>query len=724
MKRRDFLKAASATAALQFANGTLHAEQVLPDAIQPAVKTVYVVAKCHLDLGFTDFEDNVIHTYFKTFIPQAIDTARELQQVNGEERYVWTLAAWMVYQYLEQASPSDRKNAEQAIAAGQLAWHAMPFTWQSEMLDRSLLESSFGISKALDKRFGVTTIAGKLTDVPGHTRGIIAPTVAAGVHFLDVGSNLHPPDVPAFPHLFNWRDPSGVQIAVLYHHGYGGTVAIPGTDTAVAINVRDDNSGPHLVSEIKTYYADLHRQFPNATIIATNLNTVAKAILPVSSHFPVVTQEIGDVWIYGAGSNPERVARYRELCRLRLEWLGRGAFQSGDAVDFAFMRRLILVTEHNWGLDTGGLPLPGMLLNRHGVYSPDELAQARASDAVFQKYDACWAEKNADVDRAVRTLPETLRAEAQKRLDALRPIPPKIRAHNGKTDLETEHFTLSLDPKNGAITRLLDRRNHREWASAAHPLALFRYETFDSRQCDRYVRQFATLPADMKLPPDFHDKFLSIMNNIWGKPGLDQYAVEARMWEPELKTVSLEETPEDHRFIAELHIPDAGPAEAKFVAWPRRITTEIVMPKSRPEVQITLWCTDKRANRLPEAMWFSFSPDAPSQTGWQLEKLNQPVSPNDVISYGGRHMHAVTRYVRYSDAHGVFQMETLDAPLIAPGQRLLTDFNNRPPNMLEGFHVNLYNNLWNTAFPQWYGADMRFRFVLSFPQKEKPFDEI
>lgn len=723
MKRRDFIKAATAALAIQLGDGTACAGDAKTNSPHSEIKTVYVVAKCHLDLGFTDFEDNVIRTYFEDYIPRAIDIAKDLQQIDREERYVWTLGSWLVYQYLEQASSDDRKNMEEAIAAGQIAWHALPFTWQTEMLDRSLVESAFGISKALDKRFGITTIAGKLTDVPGHTRGLIGPATAAGVQFLDIGANLHQPDSPPYPGLFNWRDTDGAQITVLYHNGYGGTVVVPGTDVAVAINVRDDNSGPHLVGEIKAYYADLRRQFPNATIVATNLNTVAKAIQPVRSRLPVVTQEIGDVWIYGAGSDPGKVARFRELSRLRLEWIKQGAIQPGDAVDFAFISRLILITDHNWGLDTGGLPRPGMLLNHPSIYTPDELAKARATDSIFQKYDACWAEKAADVGRAIDTLPEHLRAEAQQRLQSLTPVAPEIHGHNGQTAVKTQYFTLSIDPGTGAISRLLDKRTNREWASAKNTLAHFRYETFDSEQCNRYVHQFAAPPPEITQMPVFLNGYWTIMNNIWGKPGLDKYPVEARTWEPVLQRASVEETPAAHRLIAELRIPDTGARVANFVAWPRRLAMEILLPKASPEIQITLWCIDKRANRLPEAMWLSFSPDAPSLEGWRLDKLNRPVAPNDVMSQAGRHMHAVTRHVRYDDAKGAFLLETLDAPLIAPGQRLLTDFNNRQPDMREGIHVNLYNNLWNTAFPQWYGNDMRFRFVLSFPQAGTPTEK-
>ena len=713
MKRREFLKAGAAAMAAQLGSGRFRAEE--PNA---TVRTVYVVAMCHLDVGFTDLKRTVIETYFEHYIPTAIDTARKLKQTGAHERYVWTLSSWMLYEYLEKASAEGRKNMEQALANGDIAWHAMPFTWYSEMLDRSLMASAFNISKALDSRFGVTTVAGKLSDVPGHTRGLIGPAVEAGIQFLDIGANMRPPVVPPGPHLFRWRDLEGTEITVLYHLlNYGGIAAIPGTDVAVAVNERDDNSGPHPISEIESYYSSLRRQFPNATIVATNLNTVAKAVLASSATLPVVTQEIGDVWIYGIGSDPGKVARYRELSRLRLEWLSKGVFKPGDPVDVAFSSKLILATEHNWGIDTGVAALwkeaqkkgshPDVLLDHPHVYTPDELARARGIYPSFKKLEASWAEKRAEIGMAVEVLPPELRSEAQQRLQSLTPVVPKIGGaapHRAGAEIETEHFTVALDANTGAFGRLLDKRTGREWASASQPVALFRYQMFTSADCLRYVGQFSEIHP---VP--------SWIVNGWAKPGIENYPVESRVWEPGIHAAYVEETADHHRIVLELRIPDAGAKLAELVSWPRRLTEEILLPKSSPEIQVTLSCFEKRANRLPEAMWFSFSPDAPFEQGWRFEKVDQPVSPHDVVSYGGRHLHGVTRKVTYRDSRGVFVLETLDASLVAPGQRKLTDFDNRDPEMHGGVHVNLFNNLWNTAFPQWYGDDMRFRFVMSFP---------
>ena len=41
------------------------------------IKKVIVVHKTHLDIGFTDSARNVMHKYLETFIPGAVETARE-----------------------------------------------------------------------------------------------------------------------------------------------------------------------------------------------------------------------------------------------------------------------------------------------------------------------------------------------------------------------------------------------------------------------------------------------------------------------------------------------------------------------------------------------------------------------------------------------------------------------------------------------------------------------
>jgi hypothetical protein len=75
-------------------------------------------------------------------------------------------------------------------------------------------------------------------------------------------------------------------------------------------------------------------------------------------------------------------------------------------------------------------------------------------------------------------------------------------------------------------------------------------------------------------------------------------------------------------------------------------------------------------------------------------------------------MHAVSNGLSYKDAQGSFSIETLDAPVIALGERSPIYFSESQPEIAKGIHVSLFNNGWGTNYIQWFGEDMRFRFTL------------
>lgn len=206
LKRRDFVKTMAAAGAgllLDSSLPGLHAEEATPD---PAVRRVLVMFKCHFDAGFVDTQYNVVHhRYFQKFFPQAIDIARSAN-AGGQRRYVWTTGSWLLYEYLEQASQAERKATEEAIHRGDLAWHALPFSWQSEMLPPSMIEGSLALSRSLDKRFGATTTGAKMTDVPGHTRALWLRWPRAALR-CSKSAPTAAPRPPRFRHCFCGRTP-------------------------------------------------------------------------------------------------------------------------------------------------------------------------------------------------------------------------------------------------------------------------------------------------------------------------------------------------------------------------------------------------------------------------------------------------------------------------------------------------------------------------------------
>lgn len=613
----------------------------------------------------------------------------------GENRYVWTTGSWLLYEYLEQAAPAERKQMEEAIARGDIAWHALPFSWQTELMDPSMIAATIGFSKSLDRRFGRTTTGAKMTDVPGHTRGLIAPLAENGVAFLDIGVNSAstPPEVPS---VFNWQDADGHSIVMIYHHReYGGVVTIPGSNIAVSVNVRNDNSGPHTPEEINTIYSQLRRQFPNAHLRAASLTEIANAVAPHRTNFPAVTQEIGDTWIYGVASDPVKVARFRELLRLRREWIAGGQLAASSDTDVALMRRFSLAVEHTWGTDT-----KTWLDFDH--YTPHDLAEM-LDRPNYRTVMHSWEEKRDDINQGVAALPAALRGAAAQRLLEVKATPPALeglKVHAPGEAMETTHFSVTVDPATGAIRSLRHKASGRDWASAEHPLGLFVYQTLSKEDYDRFLDSYVKSKEDW-APKDF------------GKPNIEKFGAQSRTWLPEIVQCWSGRDEHGWRIVTQLRITNANPGDTAITAWPEKIYAELRLPNDEARLELNLSWFSKKANRLPEALWLTFQPNANETRNWTLNKVGRNVSPFDVVAGGNRHMHAVLDGIHYKDGRGMLAINSLDAPLLALGVRSPIYFSNEQPDIRNGIHFCLFNNGWGTNYIQWFGEDMRFRFSLN-----------
>lgn len=692
MNRRELLRNAVLTAV------AFPARSVLAQEAKKITK-VYAVFKCHLDVGFTDTQANVMRKYFDEYFPKAIATAQS-QKEKGTDFYTWTTGSWILYEYLEQASSEQRKAVEKAIADRALAWHALPFSWETEALNRSLIEGGISFSEELDRRFGKKTIAAKMTDVPGHTRGLVAPLVAHGVKMLDIGVNpaSTPPDVPA---LSVWQDTTGAKIVLAYHlHGYGGDIEVPGAGIVLSMQMAGDNAGPHSPEKIAEIYAKLRQQYPGAEIVASTLSEVAEAIALHADTLPVVKQEIGDTWIYGLPSDPPKVATFREVMRLREKWIEDKRLQVGSAEDRGFLRRFLLGMEHTWGTDT-----KRYIDKDH--YRPADLKAAIEDNLKgYDKMVTSWKEKRDDEQMGVNALPPTLRAQALTTLERLTPTQPSVDGMHAVRigeRIETPKYVIAFDGR-GAIALLTNKETKREWASVKNPLALFTYQTLSSKEyadfLERYIRT-----KQWWAPMDF------------GKPNIDHFGAQSSEWHTKLTGLWTSYAKGMRRIVVEMTLAPAptkasAPVLVANIAPPQTMYLEMMVPDDGA-ITMTFTTLNKAANRMPESMWLTFNPVVPAgRDGWLLDKAEQGVSPGDVVSGGARAMHAVTTGIGWRGEGAQFELHTDDAPVIAVGERSPINFSRELPSMDAGFHVNLYNNAWGTNYPQWCGGDWMYRFTL------------
>ena len=659
-------------------------------------QNIHLIFKTHLDVGFTDYASVVIENYFKKYIPASLRIARQMRDSDRPESFIWTTGSWLIYEYLEQANHLERAEMEAAIELGEIAWHALPFTTHTELMDPELYRFGLSLSQRLDKRFGKKTIAAKLTDVPGHTRGIVPLLAEAGVTFLHIGVNPGS-TVPSVPPLFRWQDESGAELMVMYESGYGSAFVIDGLEDSLAFGHTGDNLGPQSPDQVLEVYRDLRREFPGANIFASTLNRFAERLETVRASLPVLNQEIGDTWIHGVGSDPIKVSRYRELLRLRGEWITQKKADYSNKQFFNFNRRLLLVPEHTWGMDEK------VHLGDHENYSAEKFVAVRGMPN-FKKFESSWIEKRTNIQKAVNALEDSqLAAEARAMLESIRPRWPDLTEWTltGKQSflLETTDFKVKIDPGHCDLLSVFDKRSGHEWLDKAHSLGQLTYQTFSAADYDRFFHQYI---------------INSLQNGDWAKedfckPGLELANPVSRTWKPLTKACFRRESMYQVEIM--FHLTFDKEALVAYGA-PRDVFQIYRFSLREPKIHVELQWFNKPACRMPEAFWFGFSPLQPANSAWKIEKLGKFISPLEVVENGNRHLHAAGTSVELRYPAGALKISPWDSPLVAPGLPSALDFNNQQPDLSKGMHFCLFNNLWGTNFPMWFEEDCRFRFAI------------
>lgn len=342
------------------------------------IKEVLIVFKTHLDIGYTDYSENVIQKYLDNFIPSAIQTGYALKDTDTP--FIWTVGSWLIWEGLKH--DTDKK-LEQAIRDGIISWHGLPFTSHTELMSEKLFDYGLSISEKLDRRFGRKTIGAKMTDVPGHTIGMVPLMAKKGLKFLHLGVNTGTPN-PKVPTIFNWKCDDS-EIMVMYENSYGSTKEFD--DFAICFGHTFDNCGSQSVDEIQKLYARLQKQYPNAVVKAATLNDVAEKMLTLKN-VPSIYNEIGDTWIHGAATDPKKLGMYRELLRTIEN-------KSLDEIDLS--NNLLLVPEHTWGMC-----LQKYFNNTELWYNKDfQKTECTPARTTFEK---SWAEQRNYVKKAEKLL--------------------------------------------------------------------------------------------------------------------------------------------------------------------------------------------------------------------------------------------------------------------------------------------------------------------------------
>jgi hypothetical protein len=148
------------------------------------------------------------------------------------------------------------------------------------------------------------------------------------------------------------------------------------------------------MEQVAADYKQLQAKYPQAKIVASTFDAFFKiANEPsIKAQLPVVTEEIGDGWLYGVPSDPLKNAQFREATRLRTACVQSGECDVSSPALKALDRLLIKVPEHTWGV------AQSWFLSDNANWTNPQFAAARAAAPPFVRDNANYADYNSTVN--------------------------------------------------------------------------------------------------------------------------------------------------------------------------------------------------------------------------------------------------------------------------------------------------------------------------------------
>ncbi len=615
------------------------------------------VFKTHFDYGYTDLAENIRRKYRTEIIEKVIDVCCKTKQ-NGALAYRWTLPAWLLMDIYDGCAADVREKLTQLIADDTITCHALPFTVHTELMSGRQINDLFLPTRRYCETFGKPfPIGAKMTDVPGHTSALIEPLVKAGVKFLHLGKNPYsaPPKVPL---LFWWEDTSGNRILTMYTRFYGSRILPPKRwkyPVWMALEQTSDNVGAHSQDVVEKMRAAIPKSYSFRT---GSIDDFARELLKCDlSDLPVVRGELGDSWIYGAGTYPCVMGKFRrtrsEFCKMCDEAEKRGTDVSEIAAEFK--DKALQFVEHTFGINIC------RYIGYQREYEKSAFLLERETRPEYTFAEESWQEQRERVYEL-----ERIAAKMRERV----PLPPPEKA------VDTGRYSVAVDNGSPEITL----------PSGKKVTANYEYRILGADKLNLFLKKYLVR---------FNDWSTSDLGKL-RYPEIDDELFRAKIAESRTENGSL--------------ILNYRTAPRSYEEFGNAESYTVTLTPTDAGVKVRLSLENKHATPIVEAGNMIFS--VPKASGrYVVQKCGREIDvQTDIVSGSNRSMWAMDEYARI----GNVKLESIDAPLVSFCRNAVLKWNGSgKENYYPMFTVNLFNNQWGTNFPQWIEGNFDFEFLLS-----------
>ena len=588
-------------------------------------------------------------------------------------------------------SAADVASAKEAIRKRDITWHAFPHNAQLELASPSLLRAGLQLTYDLDSLFGQPK---KMTlsqrDVPGISRSLVPLLNASGVRAISIGANggSTPPEVPP---CFVWHDAaSATSLYGLFTWPGYGQLPIESSQMpcivgnhALVYNWNGDNAGPFSASQYDAAFKTIAESFPNAQISAGTFDDFLPYLEAGRDALPQLDVEIGDSWLYGVPSDAAKVS-----------WIARfNKFWDPSVAPKNATRFVLKNLEHTWGRDVKSN------LKDNDDWLNKDFWRARASGANASQFqileESWWEQREWGVALALTELRKAAAAgdpdvkamqsaimEDYRATFVLDRNPFErsgfARINRMEDSISIGGYRIAFDAQ-GAISQLRDRSG-REWASASKVLGRIAYRTYSQNDVAKFMASYCKSNA-------------SWVQHDYGKPNLP-VSVAGNEW----KTVLQSLHQNGNTLLVELSF---DPMAWEEYGAPRQIWVNITAAED--EIYVALAMVNKTMTRLPESLFYQFTPLDVALPSYQILKQGGTWMHVGTVDGGAPNLVGGTALrAAKASGNGTLTVTAQDQVILSVGDPYGYPVPHVTPDVKNGgLGFAIFDNLWGTNYVMW-----------------------